>query len=196
MSASFPRSPSLPATRRRFLQSAAVATFSVVFADFSTAGAAKPSTPDFERVPYYWPAQELAARLGVDASAKRPDGYVRAVYFHRSTGCANCRRIATYVFETVRDEFRAETRSKRLELRYVDFEAPENRRLATAFKVAAPSLVLVVGRDGRDATAKKATRIWELVGDSERFKRYVADEIRAALAESTSRRLSQEAKNT
>ena len=188
MNAPFLRSPSLLATRRRFLQSAAVATFSVVFADFSTAGAAKPSTPDFERVPYYWSAQKLAARLGVDANAKRPDGYVRAVYFHRSPGCANCRRIATYVFETVRDEFRDETRSKRLELRYVDFEAPENRRLATTLKITAPTLVLVVGRDGRDATAKKTTRIWELVGDSDRFKRYVADEIRAALAESTSRR--------
>ena len=70
MNASFPPSLFLPATRRRFLQSAAVATFSVVFADFSTAVAAKSSTPDFERVPYYWPAKNSPP---VSASTQAPN---------------------------------------------------------------------------------------------------------------------------
>lgn len=91
--------------------------------------------------------------------------------------------MATYVFETVVDKFQKEVREKRVELRYVDFEAPKNRRLATTLKICAPTLALVVGRDGKDRRAKKATQIWALVGDEARFKRYVETEIRDALRE-------------
>ncbi len=91
--------------------------------------------------------------------------------------------MATYVVETVREKFRNEVREKRVELRYVDFEAPKNRRLASTLKIGGPTLALVVGRDGKDRRAKKATKIWALVGDEERFIRYVETEIRAALRE-------------
>ncbi len=170
-------------SRRRALQTVAAFVLAALLKTSSASAAAEKTRGGEGRAPYYWPSEELETKLGVDATARRPEGYVRVVYFHRTPGCANCQKMATYVFETVREKFRNEVCEKRVELRYVDFEAPKNKRLTTTLKIGAPTLALIVGRDGKDRRAKKATQIWALVGDKERFKRYVETEIRAALRE-------------
>ncbi len=169
-------------SRRRALQTLAALGLAALVETSATRAAAE-KTQGEERAPYYWTPEELGAKIGVDVNARRPDDYVRVVYFHRTPGCANCQKMATYVFETVREKFRNEVREKRLELRYVDFEAPKNRRLASTLKIGGPTLALVVGRDGKDRRAKKATQIWASVGDEARFKRYVETEICGALRE-------------
>lgn len=76
-------------SRRRALQTLAALGLAALGTTASARAAAE-KTQDEERAPYYRTPEELEAKLGVDVNARRPDDYVRVVYFHRTPGCANC----------------------------------------------------------------------------------------------------------
>lgn len=135
-----------------------------------------------DKPPYYLSAEALDESLGVDANAAKPADFVRAVYFHRVPGCATCQKMSKYIFETAKTQFADQLKNKKLVLRYMNFEDPKYAKLAQAFDVKSPTLVIVEVKAGKDARYKKAARIWELSGDEAKFQTYVAEEFNAWLA--------------
>lgn len=135
-----------------------------------------------DKPPYYLSAEALDASLGVDADAEKPANFVRAVYFHRVPGCATCQKMSKYIFETVKTQFPADVKDKKLVLRYMNFEDAKNAKVVKAFDIKSPTLAIIDVRDGKDARVKKAARLWELSADKAKFQAYVAEELKAYLA--------------
>lgn len=135
-----------------------------------------------DKPPYYLSAEALDASLGVDADAEKPANFVRAVYFHRVPGCATCQKMSKYIFETVKTQFPADVKDKKLVLRYMNFEDAKNAKVVKAFDIKSPTLVIIDVRDGKDTRVKKAARLWELSADKAKFQTYVAEELKAYLA--------------
>jgi len=55
--------------------------------------------------------------------------------------------------------------------------------LAERYDVAASSLLLVRHRDGEEAGFENLEGIWSTIGDEASYRQYVADRIRAQLAD-------------
>ncbi|MBR2694893.1 MAG: hypothetical protein IKE69_11845 [Thermoguttaceae bacterium] len=140
-----------------------------------------PGDPSPDWIPYHHSIRELEESLSVDPEAAVPEAGVMVLYFHRTPGCATCQRMSKMVFLVVKDLFPEEARKKEVILRYYDFEDPKNEKLVKTLGVGSPSLVIIRMKDGKAFRATFADRIWPLSGNSEKFFRYVENEIRKAL---------------
>lgn len=133
--------------------------------------------PQKDVAPYHLTNEQLDKTFGIKPDTKRPDDYVRVLYFHRVPGCATCQTMSKYVCETILKTYSEEVKNRQIVLRYFNFEDPKNAKLVKTFKIASPSLVLIQGRNGKDVKAKKADKIWSLAGDKAAFMKYVRKEI-------------------
>ncbi len=137
--------------------------------------------PQKENPPYYLTDDELDKLLNINPKTKKPDDYVRILYFHRVPGCATCQTMSKYLYETIVNQFSEEVKERNLILRYDNFENPKYQKLVHLFKISSPTLVLIQGRDGKDIKAKTLDKIWSLAGDKKAFMNYIEDEINAYL---------------
>lgn len=108
-----------------------------------------------------------------DSQITTPADRVAVMYFHRTKRCPTCRKIGTYVNESVKEKFAEQMKSKTVGLYYVDFQQKKNEKLAKAYKVTGPTLVMVKIVDNKMADWKPMPKIWKLVGDKEKFFEYV-----------------------
>jgi hypothetical protein len=152
----------------------------MTLAHFSTTGfsqepkpSALPDTP-----PSYWTVEEQAKGLGVDLEKEFPDTYVTVVYFHRLPSCDHCQSMARNVYSVLKESFGKDVKERKINLKYVNFEAKENLPFCEAFGVKKPTVILFESSpDG--VRSRRASRIWELVSDESAFKEYIYKEVDA-----------------
>ena len=118
-----------------------------------------------------------AADETIAASGPAMTDGVIAYYFHGNTRCATCKNIEAYAQEAVESGFAGPLDEGRLEWRVINYELPENEHFAADFELIAASVVLVEISGGRQTEWKNLVRVWELVGEKERFVEYVRDGI-------------------
>jgi hypothetical protein len=106
---------------------------------------------------------------------------VVACYFHRTVRCPTCKKISAYAEEAVKTGMAAELKSGKVQWVMIDFQDPENEKFTTAYDVTGPTLVIMDVNNGKVTAWKVAPKVWSLVGDQERFFKYVQDEVRAYL---------------
>lgn len=130
----------------------------------------------------------LALAAGSSASAAEtqpaeakaaPAHQVIACYFHRTVRCPTCKKIGGYIEESVAAGFASQVQDGSVKLTMIDFQDPKNEKFTQAYTITGPTLVIMDVRDGKVTAWKTAPRVWSLVGDKERFSRYVQDAIRA-----------------
>ena len=132
---------------------------------------AGPDTP-----PSYWTVEKQVEGLGVDLEKAFPDSFVTVVYFHRVPSCAACQMMARSVFSVLKDSFSEDIKARKLNLKYVNFEAKENRPIIEMFGIKKPTVILLESSpDG--VRCRRASRIWELSGDEAAFKAYILKEV-------------------
>lgn len=135
------------------------------------------------------------AVAGQSATAATPDSAAQAAdttaasrrviayYFHTTLRCSSCRKIETYSREAIHAAFPGEIESGRLVWRVVNIEEKGNEHFVKDYQLYTKSLVLVEERNGQRARWRNAAKIWELLGDKERFFAYVQGETRAFLVD-------------
>jgi hypothetical protein len=114
-------------------------------------------------------------------AAAAPSHRVVACYFHRTNRCPTCRKISTYIEESLKAGFAQQMKAGGVELRMIDFQDPKNQELTGYYKIAGPTLVIMDVRSDKVSAWKPAPRVWSLVGKKEAFFKYVQDEVRAYL---------------
>ncbi len=135
-----------------------------------------------QEVPYHWTPQELDQQLNVQKD-ENPSEFLRVVYFHRNPGCSSCQKMAKMLYSTIQTEFAQEAEQKKIVLRYMDFEKPENAVIVKTLKIQSSTLILFQIRDGRTIRARKLTQIWALCGDKTQFQQYISSEIHSFINE-------------
>jgi thioredoxin 1 len=107
-----------------------------------------------------------------------------AYYFHGKVRCVTCNDIERTAREAIESGFGPELASGRIAWRVVNYEEPGNEHYATDYRLAAPCVVLVSMRDGRQESWTSLPEVWELVGDEAAFTRFVQARVAEQLGES------------
>jgi len=133
-----------------------------------------------------WLAAVGAPAVGAEkpaAAAKPalPAHRVVAYYFHRTQRCPTCLMVGEYLEESLKTGMARELKDGRVALVFIDFQDPKNKAHTDYYKIAGPTLVLADVRKEKVVGWKPAPKLWSLVGNKEKFSKYVQAEIRSVL---------------
>lgn len=109
--------------------------------------------------------------------------HVIAYYFHGSFRCPTCHKLEQYSKEAIETDFRDAIVSGRLEYRVVNVEDKGNEHYASDYRLYTKSLILSLVKDGKETKWINLDKIWEYVGNKERFIDYVKSSIADFLKE-------------
>jgi hypothetical protein len=112
-----------------------------------------------------------------------PKSKVIAYYFHGDFRCPTCHRLEQYSKEAIDMHFKDAISSGKLEFKAINVDEKANRHFVNDYQLYTKSLVLSLVKDGKEIKSKNLTKIWEYVGNKQRFYDYVWDEIAAFLKE-------------
>lgn len=98
---------------------------------------------------------------------------VIAYYFHGTFRCPTCHKLEQYSKEAIEANFKNELVSGKLAFRVVNIDERENQHFVNDYQLYTKSLVISMVKDGKEVKSKNLTKIWDYVGDKEKFIDYV-----------------------
>ncbi len=118
-----------------------------------------------------------------EAATFVPKNYVIAYYFHGTFRCPTCHKLEQYSKEAIEANFKNELTSGKMVFKTVNVDEKANEHFVNDYQLYTKSLVISLVRGGKEEKFKNLTKIWEYVGNKQRFYDYVWDEIAAFLKE-------------
>ncbi|MFH1876264.1 MAG: nitrophenyl compound nitroreductase subunit ArsF family protein [Candidatus Omnitrophota bacterium] len=99
--------------------------------------------------------------------------HVVAYYFHGIFRCPTCHKLEQYSKEAIESNFKDALSSGTLEFKVVNIEDKGNEHYGNDYQLYTKSLILSLFKDGREVKWKNLNKIWEYVGNKQRFIDYV-----------------------
>jgi hypothetical protein len=129
------------------------------------------------------PETVAQVRPAADANADvaKQERTVTAYYFHGNVRCRTCKKIETYTAESITTSFTNELSTGRLLWKMVNVDEPENEHFVKDYALTSRSVVLVASAGDKQLEWKNLASIWDLVGDKEKFQKYINDETKGFL---------------
>lgn len=124
------------------------------------------------------------AFLAFAAEENKPAEKVIAYYFHGRFRCSTCTTMEKYCKEAIETNFKDALASGKLKFKAINVEEPANEHFINDYKLYTKSLILSFHKDGKEIKSKNLDKIWEYARNKQKFITYIAEEIRALLAES------------
>ena len=118
------------------------------------------------------------------AADKPPDSKVYVYYFHGTMRCPTCHKLEQYSKEAVDTNFKNEVASGKLIFSSINIDERRNEHFINDYRLYTKSLVLSLVKNGKEVKSKNLNKIWEFVGDKDRFLSYVKEEVANFLKES------------
>ena len=116
--------------------------------------------------------------ITVSLAADKPSAEkVYAYYFHGSMRCPTCYKLEQYSKEAIDGNFKSELASGKLEFKVINIEEKGNVHFVNDYQLYTKALVLSLVKDGRQVKSKNLNKIWELVGNKNKFIDYVSMEL-------------------
>jgi len=110
--------------------------------------------------------------------------HVVAYYFHGTFRCPTCYKLEQYSKEAIEANFKDALASGKLEFKVVNVEDKGNEHYTSDYQLYTKSLILSLVRDGKQIKWINLDKIWEYVGNKQRFIDYakagVADLLKEA----------------
>ena len=110
-------------------------------------------------------------------------GTITAYYFHGTFRCPTCRKLEQYSKEAIESNFKNALSSGKLAFKVVNIESKGNEHYVNDYQLYTKSLVLSLTKDGKEIRSKNLDKIWEYVGNKQRFQDYVRAEVSAFMKE-------------
>ena len=108
---------------------------------------------------------------------------VVVTYFHGDVRCATCMKLEAYSKEAVETAFAPELADSSLVWRTVNYDQDDNRHYIDDYQLYTKALILSRMEGDEETGWRNLDKIWELVGDQEKYTAYVQEEIRKFLAD-------------
>ncbi|OIO58957.1 MAG: hypothetical protein AUJ82_07325 [Verrucomicrobia bacterium CG1_02_43_26] len=125
----------------------------------------------------------ISASFSVFAAADKPAAKVIAYYFHGTARCPTCYKFEQYSKEAIETNFKDALASGKLEFKVVNIDDKGNEHYARDYQLYTKSLILSLIKDGKEIKWKNMDKIWEYVGNKERFIDYVKNGVADLLKE-------------
>ena len=106
-----------------------------------------------------------------------PKTKVVAYYFHGDFRCPTCYRLEQYSKEAIDTHFKDALSSGKLEFKAVNVDEKANKHFVNGYQLYTKSLVLSLLKYGKEIKSKNLIKIWEYVGNKQRFFEYVTSEV-------------------
>lgn len=119
------------------------------------------------------------AFAGPDAEA----GKVIAYYFHGTSRCPTCYKLEQYSKEAIETNFKDALASGKLEFKVINVEERGNEHFVQHYQLYTKSLVLSLAKEGKEVKSENLAKIWEHVGNKQRFYDYVKGKVSTFLEE-------------
>ena len=126
-------------------------------------------------------SDQPADAKAVDAIAAA-DTVVTAYYLHGHRRCATCEKLEAYTAEAVKTGFSEQIGDSSVVWRVLNFEEEPNEHLAEHYELITQSVILSKTVDGEEIVWKNLDKIWQLVGDKEKYLEYIKAEVTAFVA--------------
>ena len=120
----------------------------------------------------------------VFAANNPPAIKVYAYYFHGTFRCPTCHKLEQYAKEAIETNFKDALTSGKLAFKVVNIENKGNEHYVKDYQLFTKSLVLSLTKDGKEVRSRNLGKIWEYVGNKDRYENYVRDEVAAFMKES------------
>ena len=109
--------------------------------------------------------------------------HVVAYYFHGTMRCPTCHKLEQYSKEAIETNFKDALASGKLEFKVVNVEDKGNEHYGNDYQLYTKSLILSLVKDGKEIKWKNMDKIWEYVGNKQRFIDYVKSGVADLLKE-------------
>ncbi len=110
-----------------------------------------------------------------------PPSKVIAYYFHGTVRCPTCYKLEQYSKEAIESNFKDALTSGKLEFKVINVEDKGNEYFTKDYQLYTKSLVISLIQNGKEIKAKNLDKIWEYVGNKQKFSEYVTNEINSFL---------------
>jgi PBP1b-binding outer membrane lipoprotein LpoB len=105
---------------------------------------------------------------------------IKLYYFHNTNRCVSCKTLEKYARETIEEFFQPELRDGKVEFKAINVDKKENKEIARKYQATGSSLFINKIINGED-NIEQDTAVWRLLGNEEKFKNYLANEIKSSL---------------
>jgi hypothetical protein len=105
-----------------------------------------------------------------------------ATYFFTNVRCPSCLSIEKLTSETIQAEFAQELGSGVLKWRTVNVEGEGNFHYVKDYNLYTKSVIISQVVDGKEVRWKNLVKVWELLRNEGKFKKYVKDEVTSFMA--------------
>ena len=125
----------------------------------------------------------ISASFSVFAGEDISSGKVIAYYFHGQMRCPTCHKLEQYSKEAIETNFKEAIASGKLEFKVVNVEDKGNEHYGSDYQLYTKSLILSLVKDGKQTKWINLDKIWEYVGNKQRFVEYVKSGVADLLKE-------------
>lgn len=116
--------------------------------------------------------------IGISFAADIPSAEkIYAYYFHGTMRCSTCHKLEQYSKEAIESNFKSKLASGKLEFKVVNVNEKTNEHFVSDYQLYTKALVLSLVKDGKEIRSKNLNKIWELVGNKDKFIEYVKEEV-------------------
>lgn len=104
-------------------------------------------------------------------------------YFYGHVRCVTCHKIENYTKETVSGKFQDQESAGQVVFKPVNIDEPANNHYISDYGLFTKSVVVSLQQDGKEVQSKNLAKIWEYVGNKDKFSNYIGSEIGSYLKE-------------
>jgi hypothetical protein len=119
----------------------------------------------------------------VQAAEDTKGAHVVVYYFHGTMRCPTCHKLEQYSKEAIGANFKDALASGKLEFKAINVEDKGNEHYGNDYQLYTKSLILSLVKDGKEMKWKNMDKIWEYVGNKQRFIDYVKSGVADLLKE-------------
>jgi len=121
--------------------------------------------------------------FGQQIEERKNNYYIVAYYFHGNFRCYSCYRIEQLSKEAIEHYFKNELDSGKLIFKAINVEEKGNEHFIQDYQLYTKSLIISLVKNGKEVEFHNLTRVWEFLGNKQRFFEYVRDEVSKYLKE-------------
>ena len=125
----------------------------------------------------------ISVSFSAFAAEDKPAAKVIAYYFHGTMRCPTCHKLEQYSKETIETNFKNALASGKLEFKAINIEDRGNEHYGNDYQLYTKSLILSLVKDGKQTKWINLDKIWEYVGNKQRFVEYVKSGVADLLKE-------------
>lgn len=111
------------------------------------------------------------------------ENHVDVYYFHTNFRCASCHKIEEYTADTINTNFTDSLNSGKLKYQIINVEEKGNEHFVKDYRLYTKSVVLSLVMEGREIKSKNLDKVWQYLGNKDKFMEYVKNETESLLKE-------------